>query len=223
MTVLKLPRIGNSVGVILPKEVLARLKVEKGGRVFLTEAAEGVLLTPTTRVWRRSSSSGASSCASSATPSTSSRSDRLGLRRPHGARTPPRREPGRARRRTRPARGRAAASALARPRQLVAYGDPPPDLAALAVAYGIGLARNRPFVDGDKRAAFLAVGFCLLLNGQRLAATQAEATAAMVALAAGELERRGFRRLAARADAAAGVARCCERSRGEASATGSRG
>ena len=84
------------------------------------------------------------------------------------------------------------ASALARPRQLVAYGDPPPDLAALAVAYGIGLARNHPFVDGNKRAAFLAVGFCLLLNSHRLVATQAEATAAMVALAAGELEEEAF-------------------------------
>jgi putative addiction module antidote len=46
MTVLKLTQIGNSVGVILPKEVLARLKVERGDRLFLTEAAEGVLLTP---------------------------------------------------------------------------------------------------------------------------------------------------------------------------------
>ena len=84
------------------------------------------------------------------------------------------------------------ASALARPRQLVAYGEPPPDLAALAAAYGIGLARNHPFVDGNKRAAFLAVGLCLLLNGQRLVATQAEATAAMVALAAGELDEAAF-------------------------------
>ena len=46
MTVLKLTRIGNSVGVILPKEVLARLKVEKGDKVFLTEAADCVMLTP---------------------------------------------------------------------------------------------------------------------------------------------------------------------------------
>ena len=46
MTVLKLTQIGNSVGVILPKEVLARLKVEKGDKVFLTEAADGVMLTP---------------------------------------------------------------------------------------------------------------------------------------------------------------------------------
>jgi putative addiction module antidote len=46
MTTLKLTQIGNSVGVILPKEILARLKLEKGDTVFVTEAASGVLLTP---------------------------------------------------------------------------------------------------------------------------------------------------------------------------------
>ncbi len=46
MTTLKLTQIGNSVGVILPKEVLARLKLEKGDTVFVTDAANGVLLTP---------------------------------------------------------------------------------------------------------------------------------------------------------------------------------
>jgi putative addiction module antidote len=46
MSALKLTQIGNSVGVILPKEVLARLKVGKGDTVFLTEAANGVTLTP---------------------------------------------------------------------------------------------------------------------------------------------------------------------------------
>ena len=46
MSALKLTQIGNSVGVILPKEVLARLKVEKGDTVFLTEAANGITLTP---------------------------------------------------------------------------------------------------------------------------------------------------------------------------------
>jgi putative addiction module antidote len=46
MTSLKLTQIGNSVGVILPKEVLARLKLEKGDTVFVTDAANGVLLTP---------------------------------------------------------------------------------------------------------------------------------------------------------------------------------
>lgn len=46
MTALKLTQIGNSVGVILPKEILARLKLEKGDTVFVTEAANGMLLTP---------------------------------------------------------------------------------------------------------------------------------------------------------------------------------
>jgi putative addiction module antidote len=46
MTALKLTQIGNSVGVILPKEVLARLKLEKGDTVFLTDAAHGVNLSP---------------------------------------------------------------------------------------------------------------------------------------------------------------------------------
>ena len=46
MTALKLTQIGNSVGLILPKEVLARLKLGKGDTVFVTDAANGVLLTP---------------------------------------------------------------------------------------------------------------------------------------------------------------------------------
>jgi putative addiction module antidote len=46
MTALKLTQIGNSVGLILPKDVLARLKLEKGDTVFVTDAANGVLLTP---------------------------------------------------------------------------------------------------------------------------------------------------------------------------------
>jgi putative addiction module antidote len=46
MTVLKLTQIGNSVGVILPKEVLARLKVEKGDSLHMSEAPGGIALTP---------------------------------------------------------------------------------------------------------------------------------------------------------------------------------
>jgi putative addiction module antidote len=46
MTALKLTQIGNSVGLILPKEVLARLRLEKGDTVFVTDAANGVMLTP---------------------------------------------------------------------------------------------------------------------------------------------------------------------------------
>jgi len=81
-------------------------------------------------------------------------------------------------------------SALARPLNLVAYGEP--DLAALAASYASGLAQNHPFVDGNKRAAFLAVGLFLGLNGHRLTASQAEATVAMSGLASGEIDEPTF-------------------------------
>ena len=81
-------------------------------------------------------------------------------------------------------------SALARSKNLAAYGEP--DIADLAAAYGSGISQNHPFVDGNKRAAFLSVGLFLALNGHRLAATQAEATIAMLSLAAGELEEAEF-------------------------------
>jgi death-on-curing protein len=81
-------------------------------------------------------------------------------------------------------------SALARPQQLLAYGEP--DVAALAAAYGYGLVRNRAFVDGNKRAAFLATGLFLGLNGHRLVVSQAEATLTMLALAAGDLTEAEF-------------------------------
>ena len=76
-------------------------------------------------------------------------------------------------------------SALARPLNLVAYGEP--DHADLAAAYAMGLAKNHAFVDGNKRAAFLAVGLFLGLNGYRLTATQPDATVTVLALAAGDL------------------------------------
>jgi len=81
-------------------------------------------------------------------------------------------------------------SALARPVNLAAYGEP--DFADLAASYGFGLAKNHPFVDGNKRAAFLAAGLFLFLNGKRLSATQVDATITMLALAAGELEEADF-------------------------------
>ena len=81
-------------------------------------------------------------------------------------------------------------SALARPVNLAAYGEP--DYADLAAAYASGLAKNHPFVDGNKRAAFLAVGLFLALNGYRLAADEAEATLTMLALAAGEIKEKAF-------------------------------
>jgi len=76
-------------------------------------------------------------------------------------------------------------SALARPENLAAYGKP--DVADLAASYGFELAKNHPFIDGNKRAAFLSVGLFLHLNGYRLRATQAEATLATLGLTAGEV------------------------------------
>lgn len=81
-------------------------------------------------------------------------------------------------------------SALARPQHLAVYGEP--DVADLAASYGLGLAKNYSFVDGNKRAAFLAVGLFLALNGRRLVTTQADATLTMLALAAGELDEAAF-------------------------------
>jgi len=76
-------------------------------------------------------------------------------------------------------------SALARPQNLAAYGSP--DVADLAAAYGVGIAKNHAFVDGNKRAAFLGVGLFPTLNGYRLVATQADATLTMLAVAAGDM------------------------------------
>lgn len=77
------------------------------------------------------------------------------------------------------------ASALARPQNLIAYGDP--DAAALAAAYAFGIARNHPFVDGNKRTAAVVSETFLMLNGYDLSATDAEVVVAFVDLAAGEL------------------------------------
>ena len=83
-------------------------------------------------------------------------------------------------------------SALARPRQLHAYGDPEPDLADLAAALASGLARNHPFVDGNKRTAHVAYRTFLELNGTELDATDEEKYLTMLSLAEGKLSEQGF-------------------------------
>lgn len=76
-------------------------------------------------------------------------------------------------------------SALSRARNLALYGTP--DLAALAAAYGFGIARNHPFADGNKRTAAVVMETFLVLNGGVLTASDAELVVAIRALAAGEL------------------------------------
>lgn len=76
-------------------------------------------------------------------------------------------------------------SALTRPHNLLAYGEP--DAAALAAAYAFGIARNHPFVDGNKRTAAVAAELFLDLNGYEMTATDADVVVTILALAAGEL------------------------------------
>ena len=81
-------------------------------------------------------------------------------------------------------------SALTRPQNLFAYGDP--DVADLAAAYGFGIARNHPFIDGNKRTAFVAVELFLALNGHRLSASDEDCLLTMLTLAPGSLDEAPF-------------------------------
>jgi death on curing protein len=83
-------------------------------------------------------------------------------------------------------------SALARPLHLAAYGSP--DAADLAAAYGFELARNHPFIDGNKRTAFVAVELFLELNGHELVAADADCVLTMLAVAAGQMDEPAFAR-----------------------------
>ncbi len=81
-------------------------------------------------------------------------------------------------------------SALARPLQLAAYGEP--DAPALAASYGYGLARNHAFVDGNKRTAFVAVELFLALNGFDLTANDVACVLVMLEVAAGDITEAEF-------------------------------
>jgi death-on-curing protein len=83
-------------------------------------------------------------------------------------------------------------SALARPLNKFAYGET--DLAALAAAYAFGIARNHPFVDGNKRAAFGSMIVFLGLNGIDLDVPPQDATAIILEVAAGDIDEDGLAR-----------------------------
>ena len=82
-------------------------------------------------------------------------------------------------------------SALERPRNRLRYENDA-DLASLAAAYGFGIAKNHPFIDGNKRVAFQAMYLFLGLNGLRIDATEEHVVATILALAAGELDESGL-------------------------------
>ncbi|WP_158816941.1 type II toxin-antitoxin system death-on-curing family toxin [Methylocapsa sp. S129] len=83
-------------------------------------------------------------------------------------------------------------SAVARPQNKFAHGDN--DLASLAAAYAFGIARNHPFIDGEKRAAFAAMIVFLGLNGIEFLVPEADATAMILSLAAGEVSEEAIAR-----------------------------
>jgi len=82
-------------------------------------------------------------------------------------------------------------SALARPQNLLAYGELP-DAAALTAAYAFGIARNHAFLDGNKRTAFVVMELFLNLNGWALEADDPDCISTMLALASGDLNEKGL-------------------------------
>lgn len=86
-------------------------------------------------------------------------------------------------------------SALSRPKNLAIYGLPDgeaPDVADLAAAYGYGISRNHPFIDGNKRTGFVAAELFLALNGWTLHASDADCVLTMLAVAAGDITEAAF-------------------------------
>ncbi len=82
-------------------------------------------------------------------------------------------------------------SALARPQQIDAYADAP-DLIDLAAAYTVGIVRNHPFIDGNKRTGFVVGILFLELNGYRFTASEEDAAQAVLGLAASTLDEQGY-------------------------------
>ena len=81
-------------------------------------------------------------------------------------------------------------SALARPRQLLAYGNP--DMCDLAALYATGIIRNHPFVDGNKRTGFLSAYVFLAANGLRFTASELDTAQVVTLLAASEIDEGEF-------------------------------
>ena len=78
-------------------------------------------------------------------------------------------------------------SALGRPQNLYHYGNPAPSIADMAAAYGYGISRNHPFIDGNKRTALVACRLFLRLNGHDIKASQVEKYTIFLSLAAGDI------------------------------------
>jgi death-on-curing protein len=84
-------------------------------------------------------------------------------------------------------------SAMARPEQLFAYGGGEVDIPEMAAAYAFGLARNHPFVDGNKRTAYVVCRTFLVINGWDLVGSIEERYAAFIAMSSSEMDERAFK------------------------------
>jgi death-on-curing protein len=122
MIKLKVTTVGNSMGVIFPKELVEKLRLSKGDGGLEGIRDEGLL-----------------------------------------------------------------ESALSRPQNLLAYSESPPDMASLAAAYAYGIVKNHPFVDGNKRTAYVVTRTFLRLNGYDLQASSQEKYQIWIDLAVGKL------------------------------------
>ena len=83
-------------------------------------------------------------------------------------------------------------SSLARPKNLWAYSSPKPDLASLSASYAVGVIRNHPFMDGNKRTGFILLRTFLLMNGRNLEASSTEKYETILSLANGTLDEIGL-------------------------------
>ena len=83
-------------------------------------------------------------------------------------------------------------SALNRPQMRLAYGDPPPDICELAASYAHGIAKNHPFLDGNKRSAFVVYRLFLKLHGVEINASREDRYLQMLSLAPGEHTEESF-------------------------------
>jgi death-on-curing protein len=81
-------------------------------------------------------------------------------------------------------------SALSRPQNLFVYGNP--TLFELAAEYALGIVKNHPFLDGNKRAGFMAAALFLEANGLRFSAPEEEVVLQTLALAAGEIDQKEY-------------------------------
>ena len=84
------------------------------------------------------------------------------------------------------------ASALARPKNLFAYSEPKPDIVALAASYAFGIVRNHPFVDGNKRTAFVVCRTFLKRNGHDIDASESEKYLEFLGVADGSVSEEAF-------------------------------